>query len=42
MPLLLHHWAEIVGLWIEVTKQADDDVLRALLEYVLPVVPSSI
>ncbi|KAF8589508.1 hypothetical protein K439DRAFT_362878 [Ramaria rubella] len=32
VPLLLHHFEEIVDLWINVTKQADDDTLRALLD----------
>ncbi|KAF8514623.1 armadillo-type protein [Gautieria morchelliformis] len=32
VPLLLHHCDEIVDLWIDATKQADDDALRALLD----------
>ncbi len=36
MPLLLHNWKEIVNLWIEATQLADDEGLKALLEYVPP------
>ena len=30
MPLLLHYWRDIIGVWTEVVKEADDDALRAL------------
>jgi U3 small nucleolar RNA-associated protein 20 len=32
MPLLLHHWKDIVGQWEEAMDAADDEGLRALLE----------
>jgi U3 small nucleolar RNA-associated protein 20 len=35
MPLLLHHWKEIVQLWLSVLASADDEALKALLECVL-------
>lgn len=34
MPLLLHNWRDIVGLWMTAVDAADDEALRALLEYV--------
>ncbi|KAG6844946.1 hypothetical protein H0H87_002279 [Tephrocybe sp. NHM501043] len=32
MPLLLHNWKDIYGLWVEAYEVADDEGLRALLE----------
>jgi U3 small nucleolar RNA-associated protein 20 len=32
MPLLLHHWHEIIDLWFGALEAADDEALRALLE----------
>lgn len=34
MPLLLHNWREIIDLWFGELELADDEGLRALLEYV--------
>ena len=34
MPLLLHNWREIYVLWEAALSCADDEGLRALLEYV--------
>jgi len=34
MPLLLHNWKDIYNLWLEAFESADDEGLRALLEYV--------
>lgn len=33
MPLLLHNWRGIVELWMSAVDAADDEALRALLEY---------
>lgn len=33
MPLLLHNWRDIVVLWMTAVDAADDEALRALLEY---------
>jgi hypothetical protein len=35
MPLLLHHWNDIVDLWITAVKSADDEATSPLLEYKL-------
>jgi U3 small nucleolar RNA-associated protein 20 len=35
MPLLVHNWKEILELWLEAIKDADDEALRALLECVV-------
>ena len=34
MPLLLHNWRHVVELWLAAVDAADDEALRALLEYV--------
>lgn len=34
MPLLVHHWKEVVELWLEAVDSADDEGLKALLECV--------
>jgi len=34
MPLLLHNWREVYELWLEAFQSADDEGLRALLEWV--------
>jgi U3 small nucleolar RNA-associated protein 20 len=34
MVLLLHHWREIIELWTGALDAADDEALRALLEYI--------
>lgn len=34
MPLLLHNWKEVVDLWLDAVEVADDEALKALLEYV--------
>jgi hypothetical protein len=39
MPLLLHNWRDIYTLWEEALKSADDEGLRALLEYVPHLLP---
>ncbi|KAI0316099.1 hypothetical protein OF83DRAFT_1060885, partial [Amylostereum chailletii] len=41
MALLLHHWRDVVGYWIEAVKVADDEALSALLECVITVLSSS-
>ena len=33
MPLLLYNWREIIDLWQALVVSADDEALRALLEY---------
>lgn len=33
MPLLLHNWKEIVDQWLYAVESADDEALKALLEY---------
>ena len=35
MPLLLHHYGQIVELWITALDAGDDEALKALLECVL-------
>lgn len=35
MALLVHHWNEVVDLWLEAVDASDDEGLRALLEYVI-------
>jgi U3 small nucleolar RNA-associated protein 20 len=32
MPLLVHHWKDIVQLWLSALDSADDEALVALLE----------
>ena len=32
MPLLIHHWKDIIQLWLSVLDNADDEALVALLE----------
>ncbi|TFK26306.1 U3 snoRNP protein Utp20 [Coprinopsis marcescibilis] len=32
MPLLLHHWRDIMALWVEAMEGSDDEGLRALLD----------
>ena len=32
MPLLVHHWGDIVKLWLSTLDRADDEALIALLE----------
>jgi U3 small nucleolar RNA-associated protein 20 len=32
MPLLVHHWGDIVKLWLSALDRADDEALIALLE----------
>jgi hypothetical protein len=32
MPLLVHHWNDIIQLWIRALDNADDEALVALLE----------
>jgi U3 small nucleolar RNA-associated protein 20 len=32
MPLLVHHWNDIIKLWIQALDNADDEALVALLE----------
>ncbi len=32
MPLLLHHWNDVIRLWILALDNADDEALVALLE----------
>ncbi|KAI9429874.1 hypothetical protein H4582DRAFT_1825394, partial [Lactarius indigo] len=32
MPLLLHHWKDIIQLWFSALDKADDEALVALLE----------
>ena len=39
MPLLLHNWRGIVELWLSAVDAADDEALRALLEYAHPRLP---
>jgi len=34
VPLLVHHSHEIAELWVEAAKEADDNALRALFEFV--------
>jgi len=34
MPLLLHNWKKILDFWQVAIEEADDEALRALLEYV--------
>ena len=34
MPLLLHNWKEIVGLWLGALAKSDDEGLKAILECV--------
>ncbi|KAI0692147.1 hypothetical protein BC835DRAFT_84320 [Cytidiella melzeri] len=34
ISLLLHHWKEIIDLWLETVAGADDEALKPLLEYV--------
>ena len=45
MPLLLHNWKEIVGLWLGALGKSDDEGLKAILECVpfpeSPVLPST-
>ncbi|EEB91024.1 hypothetical protein MPER_10690, partial [Moniliophthora perniciosa FA553] len=36
LPLLLHNWKEIVGLWVEALDSSDDEGLKALLELFKP------
>lgn len=35
MPLLVHHWREIVDFWLEAVDGAGDEALKPLLEYVI-------
>lgn len=35
MPLLLHNWRDIIGLWVTAMEGSDDEGLKALLECVL-------
>ena len=32
MPLLVHHWKDIIQLWLSALENADDEALVALLE----------
>ena len=32
MPLLVHHWKDIIQLWLFALENADDEALVALLE----------
>jgi len=32
MPLLVHHWSDIMQLWLRALDNADDEALVALLE----------
>ena len=32
MPLLVHHWSDIIQLWLRALDNADDEALVALLE----------
>ena len=32
MPLLVHHWKDIIQLWFSALENADDEALVALLE----------
>jgi U3 small nucleolar RNA-associated protein 20 len=36
LPLLLHHWTEVVGLWDTAMLKADDEATKPLLECVFP------
>ncbi|THV05318.1 hypothetical protein K435DRAFT_121028 [Dendrothele bispora CBS 962.96] len=35
LPLLLHNWREVVGLWLSAQAESDDEGLKAILECVL-------
>lgn len=35
MPLLLHNWRDIIGVWTTAMESSDDEGLRALLEFVI-------
>jgi U3 small nucleolar RNA-associated protein 20 len=35
LPLLLHHWKDVLRLWIEAKDASDDEGLKAILEYVI-------
>ena len=34
MPLLVHHWRQILELWLEAVDKADEEAFKPLLEYV--------
>ncbi|THH26353.1 hypothetical protein EUX98_g7834 [Antrodiella citrinella] len=36
MPLLLHHWAQVIDLWFTAAEGADDEALKPLLELSQP------
>jgi U3 small nucleolar RNA-associated protein 20 len=34
MALLVHHWKDVMDLWLVAVDGADDEALKPLLEYV--------
>lgn len=36
MALLVHHWKEIIDIWLEAVDNGDDEALKPLLECVIP------